>query len=107
MSLLIKSCYDFIFLPVHFMLVTIHIMLEKIWISKGVIMADNKTNVSLLVSDNRKTGIARCIDTLMVNPVTNKHVLIKPNFNTANPGSCSCPVNLSLDTTSRLHVCRL
>lgn len=44
-----------------------------------------KTNVSLLVTENRETGIGQCIDALDVNPVTNKNVLIKPNFNTADP----------------------
>jgi len=46
---------------------------------------DKKTNVSLLVTENRETGIGQCIDSLGVNPVTNKDVLIKPNFNTADP----------------------
>lgn len=44
-----------------------------------------KTTVSLLATENRATGIASCIDALGVNPVTNKNVLIKPNFNTADP----------------------
>jgi uncharacterized protein (DUF362 family) len=48
-------------------------------------MAAHKTNVSLLATDNRQTGIAQCIDALGVNPVSNKNVLIKPNFNTADP----------------------
>ncbi len=48
-------------------------------------MAVQKTNVSLLVTDNRETGIGQCLDTLGVNPVKNKNVLIKPNFNTADP----------------------
>ena len=44
-----------------------------------------KTIVSLLATENRVTGIGTCIDALGVNPVTNKNVLIKPNFNTADP----------------------
>ena len=48
-------------------------------------MAAKKTNVSLFVTENRETGIEHCIDALGVNPVTNKDVLIKPNFNTADP----------------------
>jgi len=48
-------------------------------------MAAKKTNVSLFVTENRETGIEHCIDALGVNPVTNKNVLIKPNFNTADP----------------------
>ena len=34
-------------------------------------MAVQKTNVSLLVTDNRETGVWQCIDTLGVNPVKN------------------------------------
>ena len=48
-------------------------------------MVAKKTNVSLFVTENRNTGIGHCIDALGVNPVTNKNVLIKPNFNTADP----------------------
>ena len=48
-------------------------------------MAGKKTKVSLLATDNRKTGIGTCLDALGVNPVKNKNVLIKPNFNTADP----------------------
>jgi uncharacterized protein (DUF362 family) len=48
-------------------------------------MGVKTTSVSLLAGDNRQTGVGPCIDTLGVNPVTNKHVLIKPNFNTADP----------------------
>ena len=48
-------------------------------------MTIQKTNVSLLKTDNRETGIEQCIDALGINPVTNKNVLIKPNFNTADP----------------------
>ena len=48
-------------------------------------MEINKTIVSLIATENRATGIGTCIDALGVNPVTNKNVLIKPNFNTADP----------------------
>jgi len=41
--------------------------------------------VSLLVTENRNTGVGLCIDALGINPVINKNVLIKPNFNTADP----------------------
>ena len=43
------------------------------------------TVVSLLATENRKTGVGTCIDALGINPVANKNVLIKPNFNTADP----------------------
>jgi uncharacterized protein (DUF362 family) len=48
-------------------------------------MVAKKINVSLFATENRETGIGHCIDALGVNPVTNKNVLIKPNFNTADP----------------------
>jgi uncharacterized protein (DUF362 family) len=47
------------------------------------------STVSLVQTDNRAEGAAAAIDALGVNPVRNKAVLIKPNFNTADaaPGS--------------------
>ena len=48
-------------------------------------MNAKKTTASLLATENRTTGIGPCIDALGINPVTNKNVLIKPNFNTADP----------------------
>lgn len=48
-------------------------------------MDAKKTVVSLLATENRKTGVGTCIDALGINPVANKNVLIKPNFNTADP----------------------
>jgi uncharacterized protein (DUF362 family) len=48
-------------------------------------MADSKIHVAFAKTDNRKSGIASSIRTLDINPVKNKDVLIKPNFNTADP----------------------
>lgn len=48
-------------------------------------MDTKKTVVSLLATENRKTGVGTCIDALGINPAANKNVLIKPNFNTADP----------------------
>ena len=55
----------------------------------GLTMADNKNKVSLVNTDDRKTGVASSIHSLGINPVKNKNILIKPNFNTADltPGS--------------------
>ena len=55
----------------------------------GLVMANSKSNVSLANTENRKTGVASSIKSLGINPVKNKNVLIKPNFNTADvtPGS--------------------
>ena len=47
------------------------------------------SQVSLVATEDRKTGVVSSIKTLDINPVINKDVLIKPNFNTADkvPGS--------------------
>lgn len=44
-----------------------------------------KTKVALVRTSDRVTGIARAIDLLGINPVKGKDVLLKPNFNTADP----------------------
>ncbi len=50
---------------------------------------NDKSKVVLVNTEDRKTGVASSIKVLGVNPVKNKDVLIKPNFNTADytPGS--------------------
>jgi len=48
-------------------------------------MASPKRRVAFLHTEDRKSGVSSCIKALNVNPVKNKHVLIKPNFNTADP----------------------
>jgi len=49
----------------------------------------DKSKVVLVSTEDRKTGVASSIKALGINPVKNKDVLIKPNFNTADdtPGS--------------------
>jgi uncharacterized protein (DUF362 family) len=44
-----------------------------------------KTKVSLVKTSDRTTGIKRAVDLLGINPVKKKDVLLKPNFNTADP----------------------
>ena len=44
-----------------------------------------KTKVSLVHTSNRESGIKRAIELLGINPVLGKQVLLKPNFNTADP----------------------
>ena len=44
-----------------------------------------KSPVSIVQTENRQTGVNRSIDALGYNPVKGKNVLIKPNFNTADP----------------------
>ena len=48
-----------------------------------------KSPVSVAHTESRKSGVVQAIDALASNPVKNKDVLIKPNFNTADlvPGS--------------------
>ncbi|MCU0595526.1 MAG: DUF362 domain-containing protein [Desulfobacterota bacterium] len=52
-------------------------------------MAMEKSTVSLVRTEDRKSGVSESIKALKINPVKNKEVLIKPNFNTADlvPGS--------------------
>ncbi|MEN8245360.1 MAG: DUF362 domain-containing protein [Thermodesulfobacteriota bacterium] len=48
-------------------------------------MPESKTIVTLMHTGDRSNGVGPAIDGLGVNPVDNKHVLLKPNFNTADP----------------------
>ena len=48
-------------------------------------MAMAKSRVSLVSTENRKSGVSESIRALNINPVKNRDVLIKPNFNTADP----------------------
>lgn len=52
-------------------------------------MATSKSQVALINTTERKSGVRSSIKALGLNPVKNKNVLIKPNFNTADrtPGS--------------------
>jgi uncharacterized protein (DUF362 family) len=48
-------------------------------------MTTPRTLVTLMNTHDRITGVGPTIDALGVNPVKNKQVLLKPNFNTADP----------------------
>ena len=52
-------------------------------------MAKSKSQVAFVSTEDRKSGVSLSLKTLGINPVKNKDVLIKPNFNTADltPGS--------------------
>lgn len=52
-------------------------------------MASSKSQVAFVGTEDRKSGVSLSLKTLGINPVKNKDVLIKPNFNTADrtPGS--------------------
>lgn len=47
--------------------------------------ARKKTKVALVKTSDRASGVGRAIDLLGINPVKGKEVLLKPNFNTADP----------------------
>jgi uncharacterized protein (DUF362 family) len=51
----------------------------------GLPMANTMSQVALLKTDNRKHGVRASLGALKINPVKGKDVLIKPNFNTADP----------------------
>jgi uncharacterized protein (DUF362 family) len=51
----------------------------------GLRMANTMSRVALLKTDNRKHGVQASLGALKTNPVKGKDVLIKPNFNTADP----------------------
>ncbi len=50
-----------------------------------LVMANRKSRVAFVSTEDRKSGVSLSIKTLGINPVKNKDVLIKPNFNTADP----------------------
>ncbi|NIS71551.1 MAG: DUF362 domain-containing protein [Proteobacteria bacterium] len=58
-------------------------------INGGVAMSRPKSQVAFLHTEDRKSGVGTSIKALNINPIKNKDVLIKPNFNTADlvPGS--------------------
>ena len=48
-------------------------------------MTSTDSMVAIVATDDRKYGVNQSIDALKINPVKGKNVLIKPNFNTADP----------------------
>ncbi|MBW2201910.1 MAG: DUF362 domain-containing protein [Deltaproteobacteria bacterium] len=48
-------------------------------------MANFKSRVAFVKTEDRKSAVLSSIKTLNINPAKNKDVLIKPNFNTADP----------------------
>lgn len=51
----------------------------------GLVMANSKSRVAFLRTEDRNSAVGASIRALNMNPVKNRHVLIKPNFNTADP----------------------
>jgi len=60
----------------------------------GPVMSNTKSYVALVKTDHRQHGVKASLRALKVNPVKGKDVLIKPNFNTADP----CPGSTHNDT---------
>jgi len=56
------------------------------------------TNISLVKTSNRTEGVTRAIKLLETNPVKGKDVVLKPNFNTADPA----PGSTHIDTLRSL-----
>ena len=48
-------------------------------------MKSKRSIIALVGTSDRASGIKRAIDLLKMNPVRDKDVLLKPNFNTADP----------------------
>lgn len=55
----------------------------------GQLRAEERSAVALIKTEDRRNGVKSCLRSLGLNPVKNKDVLVKPNFNTADrfPGS--------------------
>jgi len=51
----------------------------------GLAMSSKKNRVALVRTDDRQNGVKASLKALGINPVKGKEVLIKPNFNTADP----------------------
>ena len=51
----------------------------------GMTMANARSRVAFLKTEDRKSAVLSSIKALNINPAKNKDVLIKPNFNTADP----------------------
>lgn len=51
----------------------------------NVCQKSRKTKISLVKTSDRESGIKKVIELLRINPVKGKDVLLKPNFNTADP----------------------
>ena len=51
----------------------------------GMGMDNSRSRVAFVKTDNRKNGVQAALRGLKMNPVKGKDVLVKPNFNTADP----------------------
>src|SRR4030042_6313939 len=51
----------------------------------NVSQKSRKTKIALVKTSDRESGIKKVIELLSIEPVKGKDVLLKPNFNTADP----------------------
>lgn len=63
--------------------------------------AGRRTKVSLVKAKNRRDGVRKSIELLKINPVRGRKVVLKPNFNTADP----FPGSTHGDTLRELIIC--
>ncbi|MHA1953041.1 MAG: DUF362 domain-containing protein [Candidatus Heimdallarchaeaceae archaeon] len=61
------------------------------------------TKLSIVVTENREEGTKKAIDLLDFNPVKGKKVVLKPNFNTADPPPASTSIDTLRGLISKLH----
>lgn len=58
------------------------------------------TKVAVVSTEDRIYGVNKSLELLGINPVRNKHVIFKPNFNTADPP----PASSSIETIKQLII---
>ena len=63
-------------------------------------MVHNMTKVAVISTKDRIYGVNKSLELLGINPVKDKHVIFKPNFNTADPP----PASSSMETIKQLII---
>ena len=63
-------------------------------------MVDNLTKVAVISTKDRVYGVNKSLELLSINPVKGKDVILKPNFNTADPP----PASSSMETIRQLII---
>jgi uncharacterized protein (DUF362 family) len=63
-------------------------------------MVDNKTKVVVVSTKDRIYGVNKSLELLGINPAKEKHVIFKPNFNTADPP----PASSSMETVRQIII---
>ncbi|MFX1366743.1 MAG: DUF362 domain-containing protein [Promethearchaeota archaeon] len=61
---------------------------------------NNKTNVAVIYTKDRVYGVNKSLELLGINPINGKNVILKPNFNTADPP----PASSSMETIKELII---